>query len=37
LKGADWALVIAVALSVVPVLETVKWMIRRQWLGEPAS
>jgi Ca2+-transporting ATPase len=36
LMGADWALVIAVAVSVVPVLEAVKWMIRHQWLGEPA-
>ena len=31
---ADWMLTIALAFSIVPVLETVKWMARRGWFGE---
>jgi Ca2+-transporting ATPase len=34
LRAADWALACGLALTVVPVLETVKWMKRRGWLGE---
>jgi Ca2+-transporting ATPase len=34
LTPADWALVIALAFSIVPVLECVKWMARRRWFGE---
>jgi Ca2+-transporting ATPase len=30
----DWLLVTASALSIVPVLETVKWMERDEWFGE---
>jgi P-type Ca2+ transporter type 2C len=33
LSSFDLALVAAVALSVVPVLEAMKWMARRGWLG----
>ena len=31
---ADWMLMIALAFSIVPVLEAVKWMARRGWFGE---
>ncbi|MBL8055501.1 MAG: cation transporting ATPase C-terminal domain-containing protein, partial [Anaerolineales bacterium] len=31
---ADWAITAGLAVSVVPVLETVKWMVRRGWAGE---
>jgi P-type Ca2+ transporter type 2C len=30
---AEWALVVALAASVVPALEVVKWMVRRGWFG----
>ena len=30
----DWALPAGLALSILPVLEAVKWMARRGWLGE---
>jgi Ca2+-transporting ATPase len=30
----DWMLTTALALSIVPVLEAVKWMARRGWFGE---
>ena len=33
----EWALVLAVAFSVVPVIEAVKWVLRRQASGEPLS
>jgi Ca2+-transporting ATPase len=36
LGAADWLLVVTLALSVVPVLEAVKWMERRGWFGELA-
>jgi Ca2+-transporting ATPase len=36
LSLADWAIATALAFSVVPVLETVKWIERRGWLGELA-
>lgn len=32
---SDWALTAAVALTIVPVLEAVKWLERRGLLGEP--
>jgi Ca2+-transporting ATPase len=31
---ADWMLTVALAFSIVPVLEAVKWMARRGWFGE---
>jgi Ca2+-transporting ATPase len=31
---ADWTLMMALAFSIVPVVETVKWMVRRRWFGE---
>ena len=30
----DWLLVTALAFTVVPVLEAVKWMERQEWFGE---
>jgi len=30
----DWLIIIALAFSVSPVLELVKWMARRGWLGD---
>lgn len=33
LSGADWMIVVGVALTVIPVLEMGKWVIRRGWLG----
>ncbi len=29
----DWLLVLVLAASIVPVLESVKWMVRRGWFG----
>jgi len=34
LSVADWVLVVSLAASIVPVIETVKWMARRGWFGE---
>ncbi|HEY5618090.1 MAG TPA: cation-translocating P-type ATPase [Vicinamibacterales bacterium] len=34
LTTADWMLTLALAFSIVPVLEAVKWMARRGWFGE---
>ncbi len=34
LSQADWILVVALAASIVPVIEAVKWMVRRGWFGE---
>jgi Ca2+-transporting ATPase len=34
LGATDWILVTALALTIVPLLETVKWMERREWFGE---
>ena len=31
---ADWMLMIVLAFTIVPVVETVKWMARRRWFGE---
>lgn len=30
----DWEIVVALAFTVVPVLELAKWMVRRGWFGE---
>jgi Ca2+-transporting ATPase len=32
----DWVLVLTLAASIVPILELVKWMVRRGWFGTPA-
>jgi len=32
---ADWAILGAVALTIFPVLELVKWLERRGWFGVP--
>ena len=34
LTPSDWVLTAALAASIVPVIEVVKWMTRRGWLGE---
>ena len=34
LSAADWAIVLAVSLTIVPVLEFAKWMQRRGWFGD---
>jgi P-type Ca2+ transporter type 2C len=34
LGAADWLLVTILAFTIVPVVEVVKWMERRDWLGE---
>jgi Ca2+-transporting ATPase len=34
LMPSDWALTAALAFSIVPVLEALKWMGRRGWFGE---
>jgi Ca2+-transporting ATPase len=33
LDPGDWLLTLALAGTVVPVLEAVKWMVRRGWFG----
>jgi Ca2+-transporting ATPase len=33
LSLTDWMLVLVLSASVVPVLELVKWMVRRGWFG----
>jgi len=30
----DWIIVLSLSITIVPVLEIVKWMIRRGWLGK---
>ncbi|MBK9697272.1 MAG: HAD-IC family P-type ATPase [Propionibacteriaceae bacterium] len=37
LSVTDWATAIGLALTVTPVLELVKWMVRRGWFGEGAA
>ncbi|HEX2458765.1 MAG TPA: cation-translocating P-type ATPase C-terminal domain-containing protein, partial [Vicinamibacterales bacterium] len=34
LTAGDWALAVVLAFSIVPVLELMKWMVRRGWFGE---
>jgi Ca2+-transporting ATPase len=33
-SAIDWLMTVALAFSIVPVLEAVKWMARRGWLGD---
>ena len=33
----DWAIILALSMSVVPLLEFVKWMERKGWLGKMGS
>jgi Ca2+-transporting ATPase len=33
-SARDWLLTIALAFTIVPVVEVVKWMVRRGWFGE---
>lgn len=33
----DWAIILGLSISVVPVLESVKWMERKGWLGKMGS
>ena len=33
LSAADWMIVIGVALTIIPILEMGKWMVRRGWFG----
>ena len=35
-SATDWLLTVALAFSIVPVLEAVKWMARRGWFGDLA-
>jgi Ca2+-transporting ATPase len=35
-SASDWLLTVALAFSIVPVLEGVKWMVRRGWFGDLA-
>jgi Ca2+-transporting ATPase len=35
-SAIDWLLTVALAFSIVPVLEAVKWMARRGWFGDLA-
>jgi P-type Ca2+ transporter type 2C len=35
LSVVDWAVVVGVALTISPVLETAKWALRRGWFGSP--
>jgi Ca2+-transporting ATPase len=30
----DWLIVGVLAVTIVPVLELAKWMVRRGWLGQ---
>jgi Ca2+-transporting ATPase len=32
----DWVVVVGLALTIAPVLETAKWMARREWFGQLA-
>jgi Ca2+-transporting ATPase len=34
LTTADWMLVVGLGFSIVPVIETVKWLARRGWFGD---
>ena len=35
-SAIDWLMTVALAFSIVPVLEAVKWMARRGWFGDLA-
>jgi Ca2+-transporting ATPase len=34
LSWSDWGLAVGVAVTVIPVMELAKWMVRRGWFGE---
>ena len=34
LTPTDWAIILPLAFSVVPVLELTKWMVGRRWVGK---
>jgi Ca2+-transporting ATPase len=34
LTVVDWAIILVLSLTVSPVLELVKWMVRKGWLGK---
>lgn len=34
LSAIDWAIVVAVACTILPVLELAKWLVRHGWLGK---
>ncbi len=36
LTVGDWVVVVGLALTIAPVLETAKWMARRGWFGQLA-
>ena len=36
LTVGDWVVVVGLALTIAPVLETAKWMARREWFGQLA-
>ncbi len=33
MRAADWMLIVGLAFTITPVLETLKWLTRRGWLG----
>jgi len=35
LTPIDWAIVVVASLTIAPVLELTKWLVRRGWLGRP--
>jgi Ca2+-transporting ATPase len=34
LRAMDWAIVVGISLTILPVLELAKWMVRRGWFGQ---
>jgi len=34
LRAMDWAIVVGISLTILPLLELAKWMIRRGWFGQ---
>lgn len=36
MRAVDWMLIVALAFTITPVLETLKWLTRRGWLGRMA-
>jgi Ca2+-transporting ATPase len=34
LPAVDWAIVLVLSVTIVPVLEIAKWMVRHEWFGE---
>lgn len=37
MRAVDWMLIVALAFTITPVLETLKWLTRRGWLGRMAE